>query len=155
MPIPKGNINPLGTRFVFKLKTDNNNNIIKYKARLVIQGFKQVKNLDYLETFAITARPEAIKIALIIGVYLGFEIKQYDIKNAFIYSKIDTDIYIKLPTENLDLLEYILSNSKTTISKQDINNYKVRIKSKDYNINQDLILKLEKALYGLKQSPRL
>ena len=36
MPIPKEEINPLGVRFIFKIKTDNNNRLLKYKARLVI-----------------------------------------------------------------------------------------------------------------------
>ena len=70
---------PLGSKFVYKIKTDNNNNIYKYKSRLVVQGYSQIKYINYEETFASTARPESIRIILIIAIYLDYFILQYDI----------------------------------------------------------------------------
>ena len=64
---------------------------------------------------------------LIIAINLGYKIKQYDVKNAFVHAKIDTEIYIELP----DLGPYTNKNYKNKVGK------------------------LVKAIYGLKQSPRL
>ena len=139
----------LGGRWVYRLKKDNKNNILKYKARWVVQGFRQIKNLDYIDTFSTTARPESIRLLLLIAVSNNFSILQYDIKNAFVHADIDTDIYTQLP---LGLEEYILKDiyykSRDNISMP----YKQWVEA--YN-KGTLIAKLRKALYGLKQSPKL
>lgn len=134
-------------RWVYKLKTDSNNNIIKYKSRWVIQGFNQVLNLDFTETFATTSRPETIKILLITAVRKGYYILQYDIKNAFIHADIDEEIYTIFPIGFKEFIINFLINNNL-INKE--------IKENINKINkEELVLKLNKALYGLKQSPRL
>ena len=42
--------NPVGCRWVFKIKRDANGNAIRYKSRLVAQGFSQIPGIDYFET---------------------------------------------------------------------------------------------------------
>ncbi|POS81770.1 hypothetical protein EPUL_006531, partial [Erysiphe pulchra] len=42
---------PLKGRWVYKIKTDANNEVIEYKARWVVKGFNQRLGIDYLETF--------------------------------------------------------------------------------------------------------
>ena len=37
-------------KWIFKKKTDTDGNIIVYKARLVVKGFRQVQGVDYDET---------------------------------------------------------------------------------------------------------
>ena len=44
---------------------DENDIIIRNKARLVAQGFNQEENIDYEETFAPIARLEVIKMILL------------------------------------------------------------------------------------------
>ena len=54
----------LPTRWVFVVKRDENNQIIKHKARLVVKGFKQIEGIDYNETFAPTVKMKSIKLLL-------------------------------------------------------------------------------------------
>ena len=42
----------IGTRWVFRNKMDENDIIVRNKARLVAQGFNQEEMIDYKETFA-------------------------------------------------------------------------------------------------------
>jgi hypothetical protein len=95
-PLP--NRKPLRGRWVYKIKTDKDNNIIKYKARWVVKGYSQVYGLDYLETFANTTRIEIIRFLLFLAAYLDLEIMQLDFKNAFVHAPIDSDVYVEQPT---------------------------------------------------------
>jgi hypothetical protein len=45
-------INVIGTKWVFKNKQDKNGLVIRNKARLMAQGFAQIENMDYEDTFA-------------------------------------------------------------------------------------------------------
>jgi hypothetical protein len=84
-------------RWVYKIKTDQNNNIIKYKARWVVKGYNQIYGLDYLDTFANTTRIEAIRLLLFLAADKNLEIKQLDFKNAFLHAEIEEEIYVEQP----------------------------------------------------------
>jgi hypothetical protein len=139
------NKTPLRGKWVYKIKRDNNGQIIKYKARWVIKGFSQILGIDYLDTFSTTCRPETYRLIFIISITNNWVLEQYDVKNAFVHANIDTEIYTELPTG------YYINN---------INNngyYTNNINNNGYytnNINNK-VCKLNKAIYGLKQSPRL
>ena len=46
------NVKPVGHKWVFVRKRDENNEIVRYKARLVAQGFSQRPGIDYEETYS-------------------------------------------------------------------------------------------------------
>ena len=127
-PLPHDKI-PLRGRWVYKLKTDLQGQITKYKARSVVKGFNQVPGVDYSETFSTTCRPESYRLIFILAMHNKWHLNQYDVKNAFIHAEIDHDIYVEQPHGF----------------------------EKPQNVQQSkkLYCKLRKALYGLKQSPRL
>ena len=50
----------IGLKWIFRNKMDEEGNVIRNKARLVAQGYRQEEGIDYDETFAPVARLEAI-----------------------------------------------------------------------------------------------
>jgi hypothetical protein len=58
------NCKPIGTKWVWKNKEDENGDVVRNKLRLVAQGFSQKEGIDYEETFAPVASLEAIRILL-------------------------------------------------------------------------------------------
>ena len=71
---PKENREILKGRQVYKIKENNLDYKYKYKSRQVIQGFKQVKRLNYKDTFITTTRIESIRILLILAIYNNYYI---------------------------------------------------------------------------------
>ncbi|GKA55414.1 ribonuclease H-like domain-containing protein [Tanacetum coccineum] len=56
--------------------------VVRNKARLVAQGYKQEEGIDYDEVFAPVARIEAIRLFLAFASYMGFMVYQMDVKSA-------------------------------------------------------------------------
>jgi Reverse transcriptase (RNA-dependent DNA polymerase) len=46
------NVNPVGYKWVFVIKRNEKNEIVRYKARLVAQGFTQIPGVDYEEAYS-------------------------------------------------------------------------------------------------------
>ncbi|GJR83849.1 putative ribonuclease H-like domain-containing protein [Tanacetum coccineum] len=109
---------------VYRNKKDKRGVVVRNKARLVAQGHRQEEGIDYDEVFAPVARIEAIRIFLAFASYMGFIVYQMDVKSAFLYGKIDEEVYVSQPPGFID----------------------PKYPKKVY--------KVVKALYGLHQAPR-
>ncbi|WJZ84576.1 hypothetical protein VitviT2T_004176 [Vitis vinifera] len=68
----------IGTRWVFRNKIDENDIIVRNKARLVAQGYNQEEGIDYEKTFAPVTRLEAIRMLLDFTCF-----KDYFISNGY------------------------------------------------------------------------
>jgi Reverse transcriptase (RNA-dependent DNA polymerase) len=121
---PKG-VNIVGSKWVFRAKKDAAGIVVRYKARLVAQGFSQVPGIDYFDTFAPVARLSSIRAVLSIAAVNDYEIHQIDIKGAY--------------------LNGILTSDETIFMKQ----------PPGYRVGSpEQVCRLRKTLYGLKQSGR-
>jgi Reverse transcriptase (RNA-dependent DNA polymerase) len=87
----------IGSKWVFKLKCDENGNVVKYKARVVAQGFTQVYGQDYDEVFAPAARAATLRLLLSVAGRNKYTVKHYDVKAAFLNGNLDEEIYMKAP----------------------------------------------------------
>nr|GFA49476.1 hypothetical protein [Tanacetum cinerariifolium] len=64
----------IGSKWLFKKKTDMDGVVHTYKARLVAKGYTQNLRIDYEETFSPVADIRAIKILIAIAAYYDYEI---------------------------------------------------------------------------------
>ena len=79
---PKQNV--IGIKWVFRNKQDENGVVTRNKARLVAQGFTQIEDLNFGETYAPVARLESIRILLAYATHHDFKLFQMDVKSAFL-----------------------------------------------------------------------
>ncbi|GJW47330.1 putative ribonuclease H-like domain-containing protein [Tanacetum coccineum] len=95
-------------------KKDERCIVIKNKARLVAQGYTQEEWIDYDEVFAPVARIEAIRLFLAYTSFEDFVVYQIDVKSAFLYGKIEEEVYVfQSPGfEDLDFPDRVYKDEK-------------------------------------------
>jgi hypothetical protein len=71
--------------------------VYKWKARLNVDGSKQVKGLNYWETYAPVATWPSIRLLLILALQRRWYTKQIDYVLAFPQADIEVDLYMELP----------------------------------------------------------
>ena len=89
------NVHVIGTKWIFKNKTDEDGEIIRNKSRLVAQGYTQVEGISFDESFAPVARLEFIRILMSIACTMNFKIYQMDVKCAFLNGYLNEEVFVK------------------------------------------------------------
>ncbi|GJZ16905.1 zinc finger, CCHC-type containing protein [Tanacetum coccineum] len=87
----------LGCKWIFKRKMQVDGTIDKFKARLVIQGFRQKEGINYFDTFALVARITTIKLLLALAAIHNLMIHQMDAKTTFLNGDLEEEVYMKQP----------------------------------------------------------
>ncbi|GJY79713.1 putative ribonuclease H-like domain-containing protein [Tanacetum coccineum] len=87
----------IGTKWIYRNKKDKRGIMVRNKARLVAQGYTQEEGIDYVEFFAPVARIEAIRLFLAYASFKDFFVYQMDVKSAFLYGKIEEEVYVCQP----------------------------------------------------------
>ncbi|GJU21063.1 putative ribonuclease H-like domain-containing protein [Tanacetum coccineum] len=98
--------------------------MIRNKTRLVAQGYTKEEGIDYDEVFALVARIEAIRLFIAYVLFKDFVVYQMDVNSAFLYGKIEEEVYVYQPP---------------------------RFKDPEF---PNRVYKVEKALYGIHQAPK-
>ena len=98
------NTNIVSCKWVFKLKRDADGNVACYKARLVARGFTQAYRINYMDTYAPVTRLETIRLLFALAVEKDWEIRQIDVKTAYLNGDLDEKIFMALP-EGYDVPE--------------------------------------------------
>ncbi|CAM8975422.1 unnamed protein product [Rhodiola kirilowii] len=115
----------VGSKWIFRIKRKPDGSVERYKGRLVAKGFHQQYGIDYDETFSPVIKPATIRTVLCIAVSRNWPLRQLDVKNAFLHSPLQEDVYTTQPPGFID-------PSRPTH-----------------------VCKLLKSIYGLKQAPRV
>ena len=105
---------------------------MKYKGRIVAQGYSQVQGVHYNEIFASTARMAAMRTVLAIAAAEDLELESVDVSTAFLNGDIDAEIYMRVP-EGLE----------------------VEGEPRPGEDPKRWVVRLLKGLYGIKQGPRI
>jgi hypothetical protein len=87
----------VGSKWVFKVKTGPDGEIIKHKARVVAQGFTQIEGIDYDETFAPVAKLSSLRTLLAFAAEHNLEVHQMDVKSAYLNAPLKEEIYMEAP----------------------------------------------------------
>ena len=87
----------VGNKWVFKTKYNSEEEIDRFKCRLVAQGYLQRESIDYTETFAPVAKFATIRSLLVLAVECGMHVHQMDLKTAFLNGTLEETIYMKQP----------------------------------------------------------
>ncbi|CAJ2671557.1 unnamed protein product [Trifolium pratense] len=123
MKLPKGK-RALENRWIYRVKHESNSESPRYKARLVVKGFRQRKGVDFNEIFSPVVKMSSIRTMLGLAATLGLEVEQMHVKTTFLHGDLEEEIYMKQP-----------------------DGFQVKRK-------EDYVCRLRKSLYGLKQAPR-
>nr|GEU82422.1 retrovirus-related Pol polyprotein from transposon TNT 1-94 [Tanacetum cinerariifolium] len=89
-------------KWIYKVKLDELEGILKNKARLVARGYRQEEGIDFEESFSLVARLEAIRIFLAFAAHMNMVVYQMDVKTAFLN---DPTVFIRRDGKEL-LLDY-------------------------------------------------
>nr|GEW77979.1 hypothetical protein [Tanacetum cinerariifolium] len=108
-------------KWIYKVKLDELEGILKNKARLVARGYHQEEGINFEESFAPVTRLEAIRMFLAYAAHKNMVIYQMDVKTAFLNGNPWEEVYV--------------SQSDGCVDPN----------------NPNHVYKLKKALYGLKQ----
>ena len=85
----------LSSKWVFKRKRKVDGSIDKYKARLVIKGYKQNEGLDYFDMYFPMTRINSIRMVLAIAALKDLEVHQMDVKPTFLNGDLNEEIYME------------------------------------------------------------
>ena len=87
----------VGSKWVYRNKMDGEGIIVRFEARVVARGYLQQPGLDFSETFAPVTRLESIRLLLGITAMKDWEIRQIDVKTAYLYGDLDEEIFMEPP----------------------------------------------------------
>ena len=122
---PEG-VKPIRCICVFVQRRNENGEIVRYKARLVAQGFSQRPSIDFEETYSPVLDATTFRYLISLVAKEGMNLHLMDIVITYLYDSLENDIYMKLPKG------FNLPNKA--------------------NSKENYSIKLNKSLYGLKQS---
>ncbi|CAM8962917.1 unnamed protein product [Rhodiola kirilowii] len=125
------NVRPVGYKWVFVRKRNEKNEIVRYKARLVAQGFSQRPGINFEETYSPVMDGITFRYLISLAIHEKRNMHLMDVVTAYLYGSLDTEIYMRIP-EGFKMPEASSSKPRERYS-----------------------VKLERSLYGLKQSGRM
>ena len=85
-------------KWVYKVKLGPSGQLDKNKARYVAKSFKQMEGLDYFENLRLPVS-QTFRILLQLASKQGHVMLQFDVKTAFLHSRIEEEVHLEQPLE--------------------------------------------------------
>ena len=95
--LEKGEIKVHGTHVVFTIKRNDCGEIVRYKSRLVVQGYTMEPGVDFESTFSPVARLTSIRLIASLACMHNLEMIHADIPNAYLNGKATKLVLVRLP----------------------------------------------------------
>jgi hypothetical protein len=84
----------LRDKWIYKIKRNEHDEILRYKTRWVIRDFEQIERLNYTKTFVSMIKSMNYKTMYVIIVVNDWKIEQMNVKIAFLYDKIHENVFV-------------------------------------------------------------
>ncbi|GKA51397.1 retrovirus-related pol polyprotein from transposon TNT 1-94 [Tanacetum coccineum] len=123
VPLPGGR-KLIGNKWVYKIKINGDDQVERYRARLVVKGYAQKEGINFNEIFSPVVRMTTIRVVMAMCATYDLHLEQLDVKTVFLHGNLEEEIYMLQPE-----------------------GFKQKGK-------ENLVCRLNKSLYGLKQAPR-
>jgi hypothetical protein len=87
----------LSSIWSYRRKRNPIGDIVKWKARLCVDGSQQVHGRDYWETYASVVSWASVRLLLLLSTILNLKSRQVDYTQAFPQAPLDDPVYMRLP----------------------------------------------------------
>ncbi|CAI7845700.1 unnamed protein product [Closterium sp. NIES-54] len=94
--LPEGR-KAITSKWLFKIKSDADGKIERYKSRLVAKGYQQKEKVDYKELFAPVVKLTTLRTLLAGAAIKGWVVKQMDVTTAFLNGVLEEEIFMAQP----------------------------------------------------------
>lgn len=94
--LPEGR-KAIGNKWIYKIKRDGNDQVERYRARLVVKGYAQKEGIDFNEMFSPVVRLTTIRVVLAMCVAYDLHLEQLDVKTASLHGELEEEIYMLQP----------------------------------------------------------
>ena len=100
----------IGCRWVYALKRDSRGSVVRHKARIAVKGYSQTYGVDYDEVYAPVVQLATLRFLFAyVGVH-DMEMKQLDVKTAFLHGTLDENIYMEVPPLPQNVIKFCQRN---------------------------------------------
>lgn len=123
VPLPEGR-KAIGSKWVYKEKRNEENQVVKHKARLVAQGYAQRSGVDVDDVFAPVTCQATFRTFLSVAAKNGMHVRHLDVKTAYLYGHLEEEVFMRQPPGFV-------------------------VPGKEH-----LVCRLQRSIYGLRQSAR-
>ena len=96
IPVAQAGSEPIDYKWVHKTKNKPDSSL-RYKARLVIKGYKQIQGVDYDETYAPVGKLATLRYLLSFAAQNKWKIDHLDVVTAFLNPEVDKEVHMELP----------------------------------------------------------
>lgn len=124
----------VGSKWIFKRKISADGTT-QYKARLVAQGFSQVKGVNFEETYAPVVRFTSLRLLFSYAAQRGLDIFHLDVDTAFLHGDLQETMFLQQPQG------YVISGQENKVCKLNKSIYGLKQGSRNWNIKLDSALK--------------